>query len=519
MALRGGGLVHSAPFYPMSFSRRRFLTSSVATLAVLPLARLQAIESFNRQGAPRMRLGLAAYTFRDFFKINTRSQKPSEDRKLDMKWFISYCAEQGCDGAELTSYFFANDVSDTELQETRRHAFLNGVSVSGTSVGNNFAIAKGPELDAQIADVKKWIDRAAMLGAPHIRVFAGQPPKGTLTVEEARKNCIEALEECCAYAGTKGIFLGLENHLGIVTKPEELLSIVRDVKSPWFGINLDTGNFHTEDPYAAMAMCAPYAVNVQIKTEIQLGLKAPKVPGDIPRMIQILRDANYRGWVTLEYEGKEEPFKAVPVYLAQLKELIGGAAPAKPATEEGWTPIFDGKTLDGWKRANFAGGGDIGVENGNLMIDMGSELSGANYTKPTPKMDYEIALEAMKLDGDDFFVGLTFPVGESHVTFVSGGWAGTIVGISSIDGNDASENETTSFQKFDKNRWYAFRIRVKKDRLDVWIDNKPVVELDTKGKKLSMRSGEIEESLPFGLATFRTRSAVRNIRLREIPAN
>jgi sugar phosphate isomerase/epimerase len=169
--------------------------------------------------------------------------------------------------------------------------------------------------------VKEWIDHAAVVGAPHIRVFAGPKPKNT-ELAEAKRLCIEGLEETSEYAGRKGIFLGLENHGGIVAEPEDLLSIVKAVKSPWVGINLDTGNFQTDDPYADLARCAPYAVNVQLKVEIHRRNKS-KEPADLDRLARILRDANYQGYVALEYEAAEDPWQAVPVWLKKIKQALG----------------------------------------------------------------------------------------------------------------------------------------------------------------------------------------------------
>jgi len=146
------------------------------------------------------------------------------------------------------------------LIKIKRHAFLRGINISGTAVGNNFTFPAGPDRDQEIAHVKKWIDHAAVMGAPHIRIFAGAAASGT-SRGEAVPLCVSAIEECCEYAGSKGILLGLENHGGIVATADEILEIVRAVKSPWLGINLDTGNFHTDDPYADLVKIAPYAVN------------------------------------------------------------------------------------------------------------------------------------------------------------------------------------------------------------------------------------------------------------------
>jgi sugar phosphate isomerase/epimerase len=490
-------------------SRRRFL--HVTGLSLLASRTASAIEPFQRTGPPRLPLSLAAYSFREFFKDQRGKQNPSGT--LEMPGFIDFCAQHGCAGAELTSYFFPTNVSRDYLLQVRRHAWLRGVAISGTSVGNTFTHPAGPERDKEIALVKQWTDHAATLGTSHVRVFAGAAQKG-IAPEQAVKNCIGALEECAAYAGERGVFLGIENHGGIVAEPAGLLEIIKAVKSPWVGINLDTGNFHTADPYADLAKCAPYAVNVQVKTEMKLpGTKAP-TPADLPRLVKILRDANYQGWVALEYEAKPDPWQAVPPILAQLRALLGDA-PA-PKDKAAWMPLFDGKTLAGWKETNFSGQGEVKVVDGAMILDMGGDLTGVNYTGEAPRQNYEIALEAQRMEGSDFFCGLTFPVGEKSATLVVGGWGGGLVGVSSIDGSDASENETTQFMKFDKGRWYRLRVRVTPERLETWIDDEQMAKVDLAGKTIDMRAGEIELSAPFGIATYRTRGALRDIKLRRL---
>jgi sugar phosphate isomerase/epimerase len=169
--------------------------------------------------------------------------------------------------------------------------------------------------------VKQWIDHAALLAAPHIRIFAGTV-NPAMSKAEAKKLSIEAIEECCDYAGRKGVMLGLENHGGIVAEPADLLEIVHAVKSPWFGINLDTGNFQTDDPYADLAACAPYAVNVQVKGVIRRRGRKTDEPSDLKRIAKLLRDARYQGYVALEYEMPEDPWTAVPRLLDDLRAAI-----------------------------------------------------------------------------------------------------------------------------------------------------------------------------------------------------
>lgn len=299
--------------FPIStFSRRHFLQMSGAAAAALSMGRGRAIEPFSRPGKPTLRLSLAAYSFRDFF---------GEPSRIDLPKFIDFCAEHRLDGAELTSYYFPKDPTAEFLLDLKHRAFLRGVAISGTSVGNNFALPDGEERTKEISSVKKWIDYAAIMGAPHIRVFAGNPEG--LSVADGRKQVIRALEECCAYAGGKGIFLGMENHGGVVSTADGMLEIVKAVSSPWFGVNLDTGNFHSEDPYAELVRCAPYAVNVQVKVEIRRGAN-PAESADLKKLAGILREANYQGFVALEYESKPDPWRAVPEHLAKLREALAG---------------------------------------------------------------------------------------------------------------------------------------------------------------------------------------------------
>ena len=313
------------PADPRACSRRWWLATAGTGFVAAALRRAEAlaIEPIQRSGAARMRLGLAAYGFRQFFRHERGQERTPADpaRALDPAGFIDLAADLGCDGAELTSYYFPATTTEADLLDLRRRAFLRGIAISGSAVGNNFARPRGPKLDGEIADVKRWIDHAATLGAPHVRVFAGPVPAG-LAADEARRNCIAALEECCDHAGSRGVVVGLENHGGLVATADGLLEIVHAVRSPWFGVNLDTGNFHVADPYAELARCVPYAVNVQVKAEITRQEKGPSEPADMARIVRLLRDGGYQGFVTLEYEAAENPYDAAPRLLAELRRLM-----------------------------------------------------------------------------------------------------------------------------------------------------------------------------------------------------
>ena len=204
-------------------------------------------------------------------------------------------------------------------------------------------------------------------------------------------------------------------------------------------------------------------------------------------------------------------FCAIPVMLfAQVKtgKASGG--------EEKLISLFDGKSLGSWKSTNFGGEGKVSVKNGQIIIEMGSNISGITWSGGAlPKMNYEISLEAMKVQGDDFFCGLTFPVGDDPCSLIVGGWGGSVVGLSSINGMDASENETTQIMNFAHNQWYRIRLRVTKGKIEAWINDKNVVDLETKGKRISIRP-EVELSRPLGIANWLTEAALRNINLRKL---
>ena len=197
-------------------------------------------------------------------------------------------------------------------------------------------------------------------------------------------------------------------------------------------------------------------------------------------------------------------------------------APGAAAATSGWEELFDGRTLAGWAPSGFEGEGAVRLQSpfqdgrGAIILEAGTTLSGVTSTRGSalPRVNYEITLEAMRLAGGDFFCGLTFPVGRAACTFVVGGWGGTVVGLSSIDRVDASGNETTHEMEFADRRWYRIRLRVTEERIEAWIDDRKMVDLVTRGRVLGLRPGDIQKSLPLGVASYMPRAAIRDIRLR-----
>jgi sugar phosphate isomerase/epimerase len=303
-----------------SATRRQFLQSSLLAGTGLAFgAPSAAIEPIRRSGPPHLRLSLAAYSYRDSFVDYQRKAKSSKvNPTLSLDDFIDLAAGMDLDAVELTAYYFPETTPDY-LAHLKGRCTRLGLDVSGTAVGNNFCVADAEKLRKEIDSVKQWTEHSARLGAKTMRIFAGTVAKND-SEEKARSRCVAAIQEACDHAAKYGIYLALENHGGITSTAEQLLALVQAVKHDWFGVNLDTGNFHTDDPYSDLEKIAPYAVTVQIKTEIQRrGMK--KEDADLKRLLDIVRAVRYRGYVALEYEAAEDARTAVPRHIDALKKL------------------------------------------------------------------------------------------------------------------------------------------------------------------------------------------------------
>jgi len=189
----------------------------------------------------------------------------------------------------------------------------------------------------------------------------------------------------------------------------------------------------------------------------------------------------------------------------------------KPAQSQaaggGWKLLFDGSSLHGWRETNFSGRGTVRVEDGAIVLGKGI-LTGITWTGNFPTVNYEVRMEAMRVDGHDFFAGITFPVYDSFCSWINGGWGGMVVGLSSLDDMDASENETSIRRNFESGRWYGLRLRVTDDRIQAWIDNEPVIDVYFATRVIGLRPGEIELSKPFGIASYSTTARLRKLEYR-----
>ena len=184
-------------------------------------------------------------------------------------------------------------------------------------------------------------------------------------------------------------------------------------------------------------------------------------------------------------------------------------------TRNGWETMFDRRTLDGWVESDFYGQKDVRIENDRVVLTKGTDMTGITWAKAIPQIDYEVSLQAMRVAGYDFFCGLTFPVEEDYCSLILGGWGGSVTGLSSLDGADASENDTTGWRQFKERRWYRVRLLVTEDRIAAWLDAEEIVDAAISEREVSTRI-ECEPSKPFGIATWCTTGAIRDIRIRRL---
>ena len=193
------------------------------------------------------------------------------------------------------------------------------------------------------------------------------------------------------------------------------------------------------------------------------------------------------------------------------------ALPLSAAAPPEWTPLFDGKSLDGWQEAPFPGRGTVEARDGTIQLGSGAMtgIRRASGDAPKfPKSGYEIRFEAARLEGKDFFAGLVFPVNDTYCSWINGGWDGTVVGLSNLDGDDASENETSTVRDFVKGRWYRFRLAVTERRIQAWIDDAVVIDVDITGRKVGLRFDDTDLCKPLGFVSYRTVAGLRKIEYR-----
>ena len=258
-----------------------------------------------------MRLSCCAYSYRDLLRSGA----------MTLEQFVDTAAEIGCLGVELTAYYFPS-LDRPYLNMLKRHIHRVGMVVSGTAISTDFAQTDADARRAQITLTKEWIERSVFLGAPTLRVFAGQVRDGS-TEEQAFSRVVECLQECAEYASDSGVLLALENHGGVTSRAEQVIAIHYAVASDWMGINLDFGNF-TGDIYPQIEQCAPLAVASHAKIHYNSKHGEPqRLRVDYSRIRALMDSAGYRGFVAIEYEEPEDPRIGVPRFALELAAAIG----------------------------------------------------------------------------------------------------------------------------------------------------------------------------------------------------
>jgi sugar phosphate isomerase/epimerase len=274
----------------------------------------------KRHGGSKLKTSLNAYSFNKALNDNLK------DRGKGVTLFdlLDYCAEQNFDALDPTGYFFPGypePPADKYINAFKRRAHVLGLDISGTGVRNNFASPDKEKRAADVRHVKEWVEVAAKLGAPVLRVFAGAESKDH-TWDQAAEWLVDELKKCVEHAQKYGVLIGIQNHWDFLKTSEQVLKIVKMVDSEWFGVIVDTGYFLTPDPYKDMAAVTPYAVNWQVKEKVDG--QEMKVKTDLKRVVRIARDGGYRGYLPIETLSKKsgEPDYDPRARAAQLlKEL------------------------------------------------------------------------------------------------------------------------------------------------------------------------------------------------------
>ena len=292
------------------YPRREFLRSvgAAAMVAAIPVASRSAGEpraadaTATAPSKPRLFAGCCAYSFSKYL----------ESKRMSMEDFILKGVEMGVQGVDMTTYWFKS-TEPAYLAHLRHFAYKNGMPFSGAAIGTNMVLPDPAKRAEELAKIKQWVDRTELLGASHLRVFGGEIPPGA-SEEQAIQWVVEIMKPACEYAAKKGIILGIESHGGITSKAANIIEIVRRVDSPSAGINLDISNF-PENEYAQIEACIPYATHAHIRDDFTEG----HGPIDFDRVWQLFAKGGYKGYMSAEYEGKEDAMVGVPKLAAKIK--------------------------------------------------------------------------------------------------------------------------------------------------------------------------------------------------------
>jgi len=301
----------------VDMDRRRFLRSAYCVPAFASvfaeMGDASAQSPIKRVGGPRLKLSCNLFSFNELLSKGI----------MTLDEVLEFCARAGFDAVDPTAYYFPGYPKipgNNYLFEIKRKAFLLGLDISGTGVRNDFTDPNDARYKADIDLVNQWIECAARLGAPVLRVFSGKELQDGSKRDQVLARLVTALKQCTEYGARFGVMLGLQNHADFIQDADQLIQVLQLVKSEWMGINLDIGSFHTADPYEDIARCAPYAVTWQIKEEVNVSGQPRKT--DLKRIVKILRQCGYRGYIPLETLGDGDPRSKVPRFLEEVQSAL-----------------------------------------------------------------------------------------------------------------------------------------------------------------------------------------------------
>lgn len=294
--------------------RRAFIKSTVLPTAGAVVFGTSAFAQSNpKQFGPKLKLSLNAYSFNQYLR----------DAKISLEGLLEFCAKLGFDAVDPTGYYFPGHPTpptDEFLYDFKRKAFVLGLDISGTGVRNDFAVADKSAREADKKHVMEWVQVAAKMGAPVLRVFAGKEIPQGYTWEQTSEWMANDLGEMADYASQYGVIIALQNHAGFIKTADHVLNIFNKVNSKWMGLHLDIGSFPTDDPYADIAKVVHLAVNWQIKENVKTSSGQQET--DLPRLFDIIRKGNYRGYLPLETLGPGDPYEKVTKFLAKVREVM-----------------------------------------------------------------------------------------------------------------------------------------------------------------------------------------------------
>jgi sugar phosphate isomerase/epimerase len=288
----------------MHQGRRAFLTKLLSA-AALPLVAGTATS--------RLKTSLNVYSFND----------PLMKGTITLDEVIDFCAEVQFDGMDITGYYFKGypeAPSDELLYHIKRKVFENGMELSGTGVRNDFTIADKNKRQGEVDLVKRWVEVAAKLGAPVLRIFAGEQKNEGIPEEKVTEWMLKDIQTCVDFGKQHGVIVGLQNHNDFIKTATQACKMVEEINSPWFGIVLDTGSFQMSDPYEEITQTVKYAVNWQLKEKMVI--KGEQVDTDIAKIIGIIKSSSYRGYVPIETLGPGNPKVKIKGLLDRVKSAL-----------------------------------------------------------------------------------------------------------------------------------------------------------------------------------------------------